>query len=85
MTICDLYGVPEGHEAHDDLTAPEREVLDNIARQLVKLRQAHTPYQPTRADQDTRDMLAIWESMTPEQRRDWLAFAQKLSSEENGG
>jgi len=86
VSICELYGVEEGHASPSDadLTQAEQDALDAIARELVKLRGA-TGYIPSRADQDTRDMLRIWDGMKPDQRRDWLTFAQRLTNEEEMG
>jgi transcriptional regulator with XRE-family HTH domain len=85
VTVCQLYGVEEQHAKTIDpsLSHAERQALDNIARELVKLRDVRPrrpsrPVEPTQADRDTRDLLAMWETLTPAQREEWLAAAEEI-------
>lgn len=105
VSICALYGVEEGHAgppapSYADLTDAERGVLDNMARELVGLRELRTvdwqpgrvraveptdAFQPTRADYGTRAVLRDWPHMTDEQRQEWLDFADAIRREQGEG
>jgi transcriptional regulator with XRE-family HTH domain len=89
VTICELYGIDEGHEQRkDDLTSAEREALDNIARELVKLRRptAERRRQPSTGQQFMRDVLQAWPTMDEAERQEWRELAAEIrqADEEKG-
>lgn len=80
VTICELYGVQEGHTAgvDQDLSAAERAALDNIARELVKLRQPRPRRQRSGGQDLMREMVRAWPTMDEAERQEWRELAEEI-------
>lgn len=97
VTICDLYGVDEGHVVViDDLDRVDLTKARDLVQAAVALANAGggtiiigtagsgksaAMFEPTPADWDTKQLLQRWPTLSDQERQDWLAFAEAITAE----
>jgi transcriptional regulator with XRE-family HTH domain len=87
VTICELYGVEEQHADATDpsLSRAERQALDNIAHELVKLRNVRTERAPGRSTAVAmRAMLRDWRDLPADVQEELLAAADEIREAQRG-
>lgn len=88
VSICDLYGVQEGHSAPPapSVVAAVSEAVAILQGALAGAQAVPAPAQefvPTAADRDTRDILRAWDAMPEDVQREWLEAAETLRREKS--
>lgn len=96
VTICDLYGVQEGHAGTAPVSRLAQQLADALATPADKI-EIHVhrsgewqlgesveggEFQPTRTDRVTRRLLERWETMTEQQRERLLAVADQVGRDQ---
>jgi transcriptional regulator with XRE-family HTH domain len=91
VEICALFGrqarhgVPSPAAPVEDLTTSERQALDNIAHELVKLRNVRTERAPGRSTAVAmRAMLRDWRDLPADVQEELLAAADEIREAQRG-